>query len=82
MKTNKKTEETLNKVLKVIKIYLDEKGFPPSVRELQQEMDVQSTSTIQYYLNKLEENGQIRRAGNKNRAIEIVKNYYKKGDND
>ena len=80
MKTNKKTEETLNKVLKVIKIYLDEKGFPPSVRELQQEMDVQSTSTIQYYLNKLEENGQIRRAGNKNRAIEIVKNYYKKDD--
>lgn len=80
MKTSKKTEETLNKVLKVIKIYLDEKGFPPSVRELQQEMDVQSTSTIQYYLNKLEENGLIKRAGNKNRAIEIVKNYYKKDD--
>lgn len=80
MKTNKKTEETLNKVLKVIKIYLDEKGFPPSVRELQQEMDVQSTSTIQYYLNKLEEKGLIKRAGNKNRAIEIVKNYYKKDD--
>ena len=80
MKTNKKTEETLNKVLKVIKIYLDEKGFPPSVRELQQEMDVQSTSTIQYYLNKLEENGLIKRAGNKNRAIEIVKNYYKKDE--
>lgn len=80
MKTNKKTEETLNKVLKVIKIYLEEKGFPPSVRELQQEMDVQSTSTIQYYLNKLEENGLIKRAGNKNRAIEIVKNYYKKDD--
>ncbi|MBQ3047694.1 MAG: transcriptional repressor LexA [Clostridia bacterium] len=78
MRTNKKTEETLNKVLRVIKMYLNEKGFPPSVRELQKEMDVSSTSTIQYYLDKLEENGQIKRAGNKNRAIELVKNYYEK----
>jgi len=78
MKTSKKTEETLNKVLRVIKMYLNEKGFPPSVRELQKEMNVSSTSTIQYYLDKLEENGQIKRAGNKNRAIELVKNYYEK----
>ena len=81
MRTNKKTEEILNKVLKVIKIYLDEKGYPPSVRELKQEMDVSSTSTIHYYLSKLEEKGQIRRTNNKNRAIEIVKNYYEKEEN-
>lgn len=81
MRTNKKTEEILNKVLKVIKIYLDEKGYPPSVRELKQEMDVNSTSTIHYYLAKLEEKGLIRRTNKKNRAIEIVKNYYQKEDN-
>lgn len=81
MRTNKKTEEILNKVLKVIKIYLDEKGYPPSIRELKQEMDVSSTSTIHYYLAKLEEKGLIKRTNNKNRAIEIVKNYYQKEDN-
>lgn len=81
MRTNKKTEDILNKVLKVIKIYLDEKGYPPSVRELKQEIGVNSTSTIHYYLSKLEEKGLIKRTNNKNRAIEVVKNYYQNNDN-
>ena len=76
MRTNKKTEEILEKVLRVIKIYLDEKGYPPSIRELKSEINVNSTSTIHYYLDKLEEKGLIKRTNNKNRAIEVVKNYY------
>lgn len=76
VRTNKRTEEVLEKVLRVIKIYLDEKGYPPSIRELKSEMNVNSTSTIHYYLDKLEEKGLIKRTSSKNRAIEIVKNYY------
>lgn len=75
---NKKTEQTLDKVLKVIKIYLDDKGYPPSVRELKEELNVNSTSTIHYYLTKLEEKNLIRKSNNKNRAIEVVKNFYEK----
>jgi len=71
-------DETLNKVLRIIKIHLTEFGYPPSVRELAAEMDVKSTSTIFYYLQKLEELGKIKRGSKKNRAIELVKNY---GDN-
>ena len=77
---NKKTEETLDRVLKVIKIYLDDKGYPPSVRELKEELNVNSTSTIHYYLTKLEEKNLIKKSNNKNRAIEVVKNYYEKDD--
>lgn len=68
-------EDTLNKLLRVINIYLTEKGYPPSVREMAKEMEVNSTSTIQYYLNLLEEQGKLHKGGNKNRAIELVKDY-------
>ncbi len=69
---------TLEKMMRVINIYLTEKGYPPSVRELADEMDVKSTSTIFYYLGKLEEMGKIKRNANKNRAIEVVQDYSKK----
>ena len=78
---NKKTEQTLDKVLKVIKFYVDSKGYPPSVRELKEELKVNSTSTIHYYLKKLEEMKLIKKSDNKNRAIEIVKNNYEKPNN-
>ena len=78
MRTNKGTDEVLEKALRVIRIYLDEKGYPPSIRELREELNVNSTSTIHYYIAKLEEKGLIRKTNNKNRAIEIVKNYYEK----
>lgn len=69
----KKTEETLAKTLRVIKIYFEEKGYPPTIREMMTELGVASTSTIKYYLDRLEERNLIRRSGNKNRAIEVVK---------
>lgn len=69
-----KLEATLDKVMRVINMYLTEKGYPPSIRELADEMNVKSTSTIFYYLGKLEQSGKIKRNINKNRAIEVVQN--------
>ena len=73
MKTNKKTEMILDKVYTILKSYLEEKGYPPSLREIMSLINVSSTSTIKYYLDKLEEKGLIKRTNNKNRAIELVK---------
>jgi len=73
MKTNKKTEVIINEVFNVIKNYMANNGYPPSLREIMKEINVNSTSTVKYYLDKLEEKGLIRRASNINRAIEIVK---------
>ena len=58
--------------MRVIKLHIDKNGYPPTVRELMDYLDVKSTSTIAYYLDKLEGLGQIRRDPNKNRTIEIV----------
>lgn len=69
-----KIDESLSKLLRVINMYLTEKGYPPTVREMMQEMNVKSTSTIKYYLDILVQKGIIKKGKNKNRAIEIVKN--------
>ncbi len=68
-----KIDDTLDKLMRVINIYLKEKGYPPTVREMASEMGVTSTSTVAYYLNLLEEQGKIKRTGKKNRAIEVNK---------
>ena len=72
MKNNNKITNTLQKTLDVIRLHIEKNGYPPTVRELMEYLDVKSTSTIAYYLDKLEELGQIRRDSNKNRAIELV----------
>lgn len=65
-----KEEQLLN----FIKEYLNENGYPPTVREMCKAIKVSSTSTIFYYLNKLENSNKIKKNPNKNRALEIVDN--------
>lgn len=66
-------DETITHVYDIIVKSIDEHGYPPTLRELMDEIGVSSTSTIKYYLDKLEQRHLIRRTNNKNRAIEIVK---------
>lgn len=61
-------------LLEYIKSYQNEFGFPPTVREMCKAIKVSSTSTIFYYLNKLESSNKIKKNPNKNRALEIVDN--------
>ena len=68
MKKFNKEEDLLN----FIKEHQEEYGYPPTVREMCRAIKVSSTSTISYYLNKLEGSGQIKKSPNKNRALEIV----------
>lgn len=48
------------------------KGYPPTVRELVENMGLKSPSSGQYYLNNLESKGWIRRDPTKPRTIEII----------
>lgn len=61
-------------LLSFIKNYQNENGFPPTIREMCKAIKVSSTSTIFYYLNKLENANKIKKNPNKNRALEIVDN--------
>lgn len=61
-------------LLDYIKNYQNDNGFPPTIREMCKAIKVSSTSTIFYYLNKLENSNKIKKNPNKNRALEIVNN--------
>ncbi|SHJ78513.1 transcriptional repressor LexA [Tepidibacter formicigenes] len=59
-------------ILNFIKLQINKKGYPPSVREICSAVNLKSTSTVHSHLNKLEEKGYIRKDPTKPRAIEIL----------
>jgi repressor LexA len=46
-------------------------GYSPSVRDIQQALDVKSTSTVHAYLQRLEEKGYIRKSDRKSRSLRV-----------
>ncbi len=68
-------------IIEFIKKELQKKGYPPSVREICDAVNLKSTSTVHGHLERLEKKGFIRRDPTKPRAIEILDdemNIYKK----
>lgn len=59
-------------ILDYIKNEILDRGYPPTVREICEKVDLKSTSSVHAHLEKLEKNGYIRRDPTKPRAIEIV----------
>lgn len=59
-------------ILKYIKTFLLEKGYPPSVREIGTAVGLRSSSTVHAYLDMLEDRGLIKRDPAKPRAIDIL----------
>ena len=47
-------------------------GYSPSVRDIQQALDVKSTSTVHAYLQRLEEKGYIRKSDRKSRSLRVT----------
>ncbi|MBO5504003.1 MAG: helix-turn-helix domain-containing protein, partial [Lachnospiraceae bacterium] len=58
-------------ILEYIKREILEKGYPPTVREICEEVNLKSTSSVHSHLESLEKYGYIRRDPTKPRAIEI-----------
>ena len=67
-----KISKKQQQILDYIKQEILNRGFPPSVREICNAVDLKSTSSVHSHLEKLEKNGYIRRDPTKPRAIEIV----------
>ena len=55
-----------------IKRFLSEKGYPPTIREICTGINIKSTSTISYYLKKLEDSNRIVKGSYKNRALQLT----------
>ena len=59
-------------IYEFLKIYTENKGYPPSVREICEAGNLRSTSTVHGHLKRLEKKGLIRRDPTKPRALEII----------
>lgn len=68
IKLSKRQQEILN----FIKKEVNDKGYPPSVREIGEAVGLASSSTVHGHLSRLESKGLIRRDPTKPRAIEIL----------
>ena len=59
-------------ILDYVKQFTLQKGYPPTVREICEKVNLKSTSSVHSHLASLENKGYIRRDPSKPRAIEIV----------
>ena len=59
-------------ILHFIERFLDENDYPPTIRDIQTELDISSTSVVDYNLKALESRGLIRRNSKISRGIELV----------
>ena len=67
-----KITEKQTQILEYIKSEILGKGYPPSVRDICQAVNLKSTSSVHSHLETLEKNGYIRRDPTKPRTIEIL----------
>jgi repressor LexA len=70
----KKLSERQKNILKYIEDYVDERGYPPSIREIGDKVGISSTSVVDYNLRVLEREGRIRRDREVSRGLELVGN--------
>lgn len=71
------SESSKNKmqaVLNYINEYNAEYGYSPTVREICAELNIKSTASAYYYIEKLTESGLLCKSPNKNRAVSFKRN--------
>ena len=68
----RKLSERQRNILVYIRDYLEERGYPPSIREIGDRVGISSTSVVDYNLRALERDGYIRRDREVSRGLELV----------
>jgi repressor LexA len=59
-------------ILEFLRTFIEDKDYPPSIRDIQEGCSISSTSVVDYNLRKLEEKNFIRRDREVSRGIEIL----------
>ena len=67
-------------IIQYIARYQAEHGFPPTVREIGAAVSLKSTSTVAYYLRRLEEEGRINRVRERSRGLTLPRGDDPTGD--
>jgi repressor LexA len=68
----KKLSRRQEAMLDYIERFIDEHSYPPTIRDIQRDLNISSTSVVDYNLNALEQRNLIRRNRNISRGIEVV----------
>ncbi|MFO7320681.1 MAG: transcriptional repressor LexA [Chloroflexota bacterium] len=72
MRDRSKLSERQRGILRFMETYLETQGFPPTIREIGEATGINSTSVVNYNLNKLVDAGFLERASSKSRGIRLV----------
>lgn len=68
----KKLSDKQQRMVRYVDRFLSEKGFPPSIRDIQRGCSISSTSVVDYNLNVLESRGIISRHADISRGIRLL----------
>lgn len=66
-----RTSDKQEKILEFINSFLEENGFPPSVREICAAVGLKSTATVSYHIRELKRQGRIVGDSSRKRAISL-----------
>lgn len=66
---SKKAEERQNRILEFMEQVIATNGYPPTVREICEHLNIKSTSTVHGDIKTLEEKGLVKKGSSKSRAI-------------
>ena len=72
LKKAKSLSRRQEQILDFIETFLNQNAYPPTIREIQKDLDISSTSVVDYNLNALEERSFIRRNRHISRGIELI----------
>ncbi len=71
----------MEQILNFIRQFIDNNGYPPSVREIGDAVGLKSTSSVASYLKELEKEGYLRRGNSRSRALDLVEDDYETATN-
>ena len=73
----KESSDKQQQIINFVNRQVEEKGYPPSVREICSAVGFKSTSTVHAYLEKLKKDGIILKDPTKPRALKVINGYKK-----
>ncbi len=71
----------MKQILNFIRQFINDNGYPPSVREIGDAVGLKSTSSVASYLKELEKEGYLRRGNSRSRALDLVEDDYETATN-
>lgn len=79
MRDRTKLSERQRGILRFMEVYVEQHGYPPTIREIGLATGINSTSVVNYNLNKLVAAGYLSRSARASRGIRLVKSSPGKG---